>query len=222
MKVCFINGSLGGEKASSLYFLRALQRLLDRDPARPDIVTVGCRIRGSHPNEDIAVLTTADVVVIAFPLFVYSLPGALTRLLEDWQASRADAKQAAGAGSNLGGARVYAIVNCAYARPETNREAIRVLQNFCRQTGQRWRFAVSIGCGPVVVMTSHIPVIRRALAGALSRMAADILGDTPGGHETVSVRPIIPAFVGVTIRRTLERRAIRQRKKAAKSVEIPV
>ncbi|HVO38482.1 MAG TPA: hypothetical protein VMV03_05570 [Spirochaetia bacterium] len=222
MKVCFINGSLQGEKASSLFFLRALQSLLDRDPARPDIVTVGCRTRGRHSKEDIAAIRSADAVVIAFPLFVYSLPGALTRLLEDWQASFADAEQAKGAGSDPEGARVYAIVNCAFARPETNREAIRVLQNFCGRTGQRWRFAISIGCGAVVVMTSRIPVIRRALTSALSRIAADILGEAAGGRETISVRPIIPAFVGITIRRTLEWRAARRRKKAARPSEIPV
>jgi hypothetical protein len=161
-------------------------------------------------------------VVIAFPLFVYSLPGALTRLLEDWQASLADAGQTADAGSDLGGARIYAIVNCAYARPDTNREAIRVLQSFCRLTGQRWRFAVSIGAGAVVVATSRIPLVRRSLGNALWELAADILGAAADDRETISVRPIIPAFAGVAIRRALQWWAGLRRKKASRSAEIPV
>ena len=217
MKICFINGSPGGEKSCSLFFLCTLQGLLERNGSDAEIASVRCRIRGALDAEDISGIRNADVVVIAFPLFVYSLPGALTRLLEDWHASLAVPNAASGAA-----ARVYAIVNCGFARPETNEEAVRVLRNFCRRAGLQWRFALSIGGGRIVKMTARAPLVRRTLMTAVARMAEDIRASSPRERETISVKPIIPSFIGIRIRRTMEWRAERRRKKAVAAAGFPV
>jgi putative NADPH-quinone reductase len=96
-----------------------------------------------YPDDALSAMRNADVIVMAFPLFVYSLPGALVRLLEDyWICFR-------NAGDRHTAARMYAIVNCAFTEPEINEDAIRVVKSFCRKLGITWRFAVSIGCGPL-------------------------------------------------------------------------
>ena len=176
-----------------------------------DLVTVNTQARGGYPSNTLSVINRADAVVIGFPLFVYSLPGALTRLLEDWHQRRRAPEPG---GQNL---RVYAIVNCGFALPETNGEAIRVLMNFCGRLGLRWRFAVSIGCGPVVVMTRRIPLLNRGLDRALSEIATDIRAPRPGERDTILVRPIIPKSVGIAIRRALEMKNSRRRKKTTKA-----
>jgi hypothetical protein len=210
VKICLINGSLRGEKASSLFFLQKLECLLGAG-AGMELVVVNTRARGGYPSSTLSVVNGADAVVIGFPLFVYSLPGALTRLLEDWHQRR---RATAPGDQDL---RVYAIVNCGFALPEINGEAIRVLMNFCRRLGLRWRFAASIGCGPVVVMTSGIPLLNRGLGRALSEIAADIRAPGTGKRDTILVRPIIPKSVGIAIRRALEMKNSRHRKKTTKA-----
>lgn len=84
LRVCLVNGSLRGPKATSHRLLARLEGLLD--PARVDIahVSVRAKLPNGYPEETVASLHSADAVVLAFPLFSYCLPGAAIRLLEEW------------------------------------------------------------------------------------------------------------------------------------------
>lgn len=198
--VCIVNGSLRGEKAASLRFLRDLSLSLPDAEYRKTLVTVKARVRDSYPAETLGCLARADAIVLVFPLHNYGLPGALMRLLEDYH------RYAASGGDRRRGTRVYAIVNCAFPRAEkTTGEAIRVLRNFCRRLSLDWRFAICIGTGPVVVATKGIPFLYRKLKRAYAGIAADIAGNDTGARADVVVKPVIPESVIAMIRRHYER-----------------
>ncbi len=200
-RICFINGSLRGKAASSLKFLHGVDKLLGDKEFEKPIITVRALMPGGYPEEILKIIGSAHALVIAFPLFSYSLPGALMRLLEDYNAY---AKQN---GSRGVATRVYAIVNCAFAAPEINAEAIRVMRNFCRNAGLEWRFALSIGCGPVVVLASGIPFLRMRIRRGFREITDDIRQDRRDLRETFMVKPFISKRILLAIRDRMERKA---------------
>ncbi len=200
-RICLINGSLRGEAASSLRFLRGVDRLLDDREFEKSILTVQALVPGAYPEEMLKILGSAHALVIAFPLFSYSIPGALMRLLEDYNeyANRNRGRCAAG--------RVYAIVNCGFAEPEINAEAIRVMRNFCRSAGLEWRFALSIGCGPVAVMTGFIPLLNMRIRKGFREIAEDIRRDGNETRDTFLVKPVISKAILLAMRDRMEHTA---------------
>jgi hypothetical protein len=199
-RICFINGSLRGEAASSLRFLQGLDRLLGDKKFEKSIITVKAMMPGAYPEEMLKMMGSAHALVVAFPLFSYSLPGALMRLLEDYNAY---AKQ----NVSRSVTRVYAIVNCAFAAPEINAEAIRVMRNFCRSAGLEWRFALSIGCGPLAALTSGIPLLNMRIRKGFREISEDIRRDGREARETFMVKPLISKVILIAIRDRMERKA---------------
>ena len=127
-KVCLINGSLRGKKASSLAFLKRVSAALGTNGFQIHLLTVK---PGANGLEALTAAASADVIVIAFPLFCYTLPGALTRFLEDLHSYAEKNGQCNGHG------KVFAIVNCGFPEPRINEEAIRVMRSFCARLGLR-------------------------------------------------------------------------------------
>ena len=199
--VCLINGSLRGRKASSSAFLQDVSRRLpDSDFQQTFVVVKGTGADG-YPPDTLRLMAEADALVFVFPLYAYGLPGALMRLLEDFdQYMRSGNPHRMGAG-------VYVVVNCGYPRPElTTGEAARAMRNFCRRLSLRWRFAVRIGTGPVVALTCRVPFLDRTLKRAFDAIAADI---GRGGEEPETdyvVRPIIPESIIRRIKEYYEKR----------------
>jgi hypothetical protein len=200
LRVCLVNGSLRGPKATSHRLLARLERLLD--PAQVDVahISVRAKLPNGYPEETAASLDSADAVVLAFPLFSYCLPGATIRLLEEWA-------HYTGAHPATRHTRVYVLVNCGYADPKVNAEAIRVVRNFCARLGLEWRFAIAIGCGPVVVMAAPVDL---RLRRALKSMAADLQTAAPGARGDVLLWPLLPRILMETVRTSLDRRALRE------------
>lgn len=213
-RVCLINGSLRGRKASSLRFLLDVSRRLPDKRYRKTVLTVRCGVNASFQSEALACMAEADALVFVFPLYGYGLPGALMRLLEEFHAY-----VQAGHGRNPS-AKVYVVVNCAYPRPElTTGEAVRVMRNFCRRFSLPWRFAVCIGTGPVVAMTKRVPLLDRKLKQAFAAIAADISADDVGPRSDVFVYPVIPEPIIRRIREHYEKRGemIRARQQLSRS-----
>jgi hypothetical protein len=200
--VCMVNGSLRGEKASSLGFLKDVRARMDPAVFEARMIAVRAVVKGGYPRETLTIMSRADAIVIAFPLFVYTLPGGLTRLLEEYQLH-------AGNGGNQGRkARVYAIVNCGFPEPEINREAIRVIRNFCARLGLRYRFTVAVGSGPVTAMTRKVPFLNLKLKRAFAEMVRDMGDSGTDEREDVFVSPVIPKGIILRIKDHYEKKSL--------------
>jgi hypothetical protein len=198
--VCLINGSLRGKKASSLQFMDDIDRRLPEAEYAKTTIRLKARPRGGYPVSTMASLATADALVLVFPLYAYALPGALTRLLEEFRAY-----VSAGNAHNHG-AKVYAIVNCGFPRPVVFDECIRVLKNFCRRLSLDWRFAVCISTGPVVAATRKLPFVNPKLKKGLAAISADLANDDGQTVRDYFVRPVLPAPICLAIKRRFERK----------------
>ncbi len=198
--VCLVNGSLRGRKSSSLAFLRDVDRRLPEHEFAKTLVSVSAAQTNPYPAAVLQQMAAADTLVLAFPLYAYGLPGALMRLLEEF-----DSYVRAGNG-HKSGARVYLIVNCAFPRPQITAEAVRVIRNFCRLFSLEWRFAVCIGSGISVALTKRLPLLNAGPRRALNEVAADIRSGDAAPHEDILVRPVIPERILLAIKNHYEKK----------------
>jgi hypothetical protein len=85
-------------------------------------------------------LREVDLVVLATPLYVDSLPAVVTRFLELW---------AQDLGSCAGPLRpsLTVILNCGFPEAEHNRVALAICRRFAHETGVGWRRGLALGGG---------------------------------------------------------------------------
>jgi multimeric flavodoxin WrbA len=200
-KICFINGSLRGKKASSLKIINEIDKRLDEKACKKEFITAKQKVDDGYPKETLRKIADSDAIIIVFPLFCYCVPGALMRLLEEYygyamQGNRYNKKTV-----------VYAVVNCAYVEPEINMEAIRVIKNFCARLGVEWRFAVAIGCGPVTLLTKFMDF---KLKKAFRTVAKDIWENSHPADGNIFIKPVPPRIIMDTIRMQLDRNALKK------------
>ncbi|MBU3101850.1 MULTISPECIES: NAD(P)H-dependent oxidoreductase [Clostridium] len=106
--VCFINGSPKGKGSNSLLFLNRLDEDMNENNYNRFYIHVTSSIHSGKIEEDFKTMSHADVIVFAFPLYVFSLPGVLMRFLEDYYMYFKNNNKSP---KNV---RVYAIVNCGF------------------------------------------------------------------------------------------------------------
>ncbi len=198
--VCLINGSLRGKHASSLAFLKDVDRVLPDRECDKTVITVRARLKGGYSEDTLMSIARADALIFIFPLYDYGLPGALMGLLEDYFRCTRTGNE------HKREAKVYVVVNCGFPRPEITGEVVRVVKNFCRRLALNWRFAVCIGAGPVVVATSKIPFLDLELKRAWADLASDIRVDADEPHPDYFIKPVIPEPILLMIKRYYERK----------------
>ncbi|MBU3157357.1 NAD(P)H-dependent oxidoreductase [Clostridium estertheticum] len=190
--ICFINGSPKGKGSNSLLFLNRLDEDMNENNYNRFYIHVTSSIHSGKIEEDFKTMSHADVIVFAFPLYVFSLPGVLMRFLEDYYIYLKNNNKSP---ENV---RVYAIVNCGFPEPTINDEAIRVLKNFCVRLNLNWRFAVSIGMGEVVGSTKDIKFMQRLCSkiySSLYEINKDIENNIETLVENKYVAPNFPIFL---------------------------
>ena len=124
-----------------------------------------------EPEAAFEKIRNADAVVLAFPLYIYCLPGLLIRFLQEYETflKTSNRKQNA--------ANVYAVVNCGFPEPYINEEAVGVIKSFCRQTGMNFRSSVLIGGGVMITKATKAPPVKKVLKeidAAFSAAAKDM------------------------------------------------
>lgn len=205
---CLLNGSLH-EKASSQHFLKRAEKLFASAGVAVTPVAVQPGAAQIYSEATLQLLNEASLVVLASPVYSYSLPGSLMRLLEAWA-------RYAGEHSRRAPSKFYGIVNCGFVVPETMAEAVRVLEHFCARSGLDYRFTVAIACGVVAVVTEPVDLrLRRAYRAIVE----DALLDRHEKKPTIYIKPLVPRIVMDTIREHFDRRVLRDVRRAAARAE---
>ena len=127
-------------------------------------------LRGSTETDYRAMLE-ADALILAFPLYIFCLPGILMRFLQDYL----DFCRAAGRYHSA--TSVYCVVNCGFPEAAVCREALQVVNSFCRTVGAKYRFGLAVGAGGMIISTWDAPFMKKAtrrINAAFKSMAADI------------------------------------------------
>ena len=137
-------------------------------------------------------VTGADLLVLAFPLYVDALPALVVRTLETIAAQ-------APSGPGRSAQRLVAIANCGFPEAGHNNVALAICRQFAVQTGFQWAGSLSLGGGQAINgrPLAEVGGMARDITAALDR-AADALavGDPiPELAHRLMARQPIPSRV---------------------------
>lgn len=148
----------------------------------------------------------ADVVILACPLYVDSLPADTTLTLERL------AREAAVSPSPDKG--LLAIVNCGFVEAHHNDVALRILRQFARETGVKWLGGLAVGGGGMI---DAQPLERLSSRGAHLVQALDLAADAlargvavPAEAEQLARKRSVPTWMYRTLAHWGMRRAMRK------------
>ena len=134
----------------------------------------------------------ANLVVLAFPLYVDCLPYPMIRTLEIIAAQ--PLKRASVKGQNK--QRLVAMVSCGFPEAFHNDTALAICRQFARETGRHWAGGLALGSGGVIdgQPLAEIKRLARKVIRALD-MAAEALAcnrDIPPEAVALMSKPLIP------------------------------
>ena len=189
-KVAILIGSARPVAESTSWSLaRYLASRLDAAGGSTRLIAATEFARGAAAAEAAARgLAEADIVVVAAPLYVDTLPALPTLALERLRALR----QTQGARP----ARLVGLVNCGFPEPEQTRFAFAVLREAAREMGMVWAGGLAIGGGeaihgrPLAETGGMTAALRRALEASAVALAQG--GAVPHDAAVAAARAFLP------------------------------
>ena len=172
------------EKSVSKQFLQMAGSQIDGTEFNKTFIDVSKSISSHNLSEDFDTLSKADVIIISFPLYVFCMPGILTRFLVDYYNFYTKS------GNASKHVKVYAIVNCGFPEPEINLEAVRVIKSFSQHINASFRFGVLIGGGPMMFAAQEAPFMKKVvqeLKCAFSSLAADLKDENLAEMDSINI-----------------------------------
>ena len=193
MKVLILIGSPKGRNSASGMLASKLAEGLREQGAtvRDELVHAGLRSEdGTRLLLD--AVDASDLVVLAFPLYVDSLPAPLTRLLERIAEHRICVSPA-------GTPRLAVIVQCGFPEAHQCDTAVGICRLFAERTGMRWAGALAMGMGGQLGGGEfrRLPGGGKIILDALD-MASKALsrgGNIPEEATTLFAKPLIPRWM---------------------------
>jgi multimeric flavodoxin WrbA len=136
-------------------------------------------------------LEAADLVVLAFPLYVDSLPAPVITALESIAAKRMGRPTEQ---------RLAAIANCGFPEASHNDTALAICAEFARQSGFAWAGGLALGGGEGIVHGTPLEQLDgRAVPIKMSlEMAADALAageSIPSAASDLLAKPVVPSWL---------------------------
>lgn len=176
--IILLNGSPRVNKSTSMKILSLLKNRLGAD-FKASVVEAGKSILRKKQSQDYALMAKADAIVIAFPLYVYCMPGALTEFLVGYReyvnGTGKPAKQ-----------KIYAIINCGFPESRINAEAALVIKRFCKEIHASYRLSVLIGSGGMLQPLKMMPSVKKMWRG-ISTAFDQIISDIQDGGTPVDI-----------------------------------
>ena len=181
---------LAGESSSESLGTHLLERLAERGIQTETHYVARAMRTETRTHELLEAVDRADLFILAFPLYVDSLPYLVTQALERIAAHRQALPSPIPAS-------FLAIANCGFPEAEHNATALAICRQFAAEAGFTWAGGLSLGEGGAI---SGRPL---AEAGGMAHnavaaldLAATALADgKPALEEAVALmaRPFIPA-----------------------------
>jgi multimeric flavodoxin WrbA len=138
-------------------------------------------------------IDAADLVLLAFPLYVDSLPAPVTEALERIDAHRAN--------SHHTQRKLFAAIsNCGFPEADHNATALAICENFARQAGFDWAGSLALGAGqgmvhglPLNELDGRVIPLKKALDLAAEALARGLA--IPGDAQALLAKPFIPGWL---------------------------
>jgi len=182
MTITAINGSPKGSVSNSLEVISILKSMLPAETIWRTVSSIK-EVRGDEMSGPVdAALVAADVLLIAFPLYVDGLPATLMEYLERYAAARSASSALGALGAGGRKQRVFAVANCGFYEGEQNAAALEIVAHFCAAAGLEWCGGAGIGTGEMILGIKNMPPeagIRKPVIGAI-RLVADAIAAEDG------------------------------------------
>jgi Flavodoxin-like fold len=144
----------------------------------------------------LAAVSAADVVILAFPLYVDSLPYLVTKALERIAAHRLGSHGTAEAAATR--PMFLAIANCGFPEAAHNATALAICEQFADEAGFAWAGGLALGEGGAISgrPLAEVSGMARNVVSALDMVAAALAAGRPVPEEAIALmaRPFIPAL----------------------------
>lgn len=185
-------GSPRGSKSSSAALGGALmQQLAQHGVATETLALYPAFSSAERTQHTLATLESADLLVLAHPLYVDSLPAPVTAALEKIAAHRL---------AHPFPARFATISNCGFPEAAHNAPALAIAAEFARQSGLSWAGGLALGGGeglvhgvPLDQLDGRAIPLKRSLELAAEALAQ---GESiPAEARELMARPVIPPWL---------------------------
>jgi hypothetical protein len=143
-------------------------------------------------------MDAADLVIVAFPLYVDQLPAPLIQLLELVADRRKGSPGVAPAAGPLV-QKLAVIVQCGFPEARQNDPAVDIMRQFAREAGFEWAGALALGMGgavgrkPLEKAGGMVRNVVRALDRAAASFSAG--GGVPDEATAMMARPLMPRWL---------------------------
>jgi hypothetical protein len=179
-----------GQSTSEALGSYLAQKLAERDIAFTTMHVARAMRTEERTGALLAAVDAADIVILAFPLYVDGLPYLVTQALEQIAAHRAGE-------TSIRRPLFLAIANCGFPEAVHNATALAICRQFADEAGFAWAGGLALGEGGAISGQSLAKaggMIHNVVA-ALDLAAVALAAGQPAPEEAVALmaRPFIPA-----------------------------
>jgi len=184
MKLSMINGSQKrGESNSGII----LEKLNDFIMEKHEVKFYNCGSK-QFTVEIFEEIISGDVIVLAFPLFVYSIPSNTLKMLIELESmiKRKQNKKLV----------LYVLLNCGFYEGIQNCTAFEIIKNWCERSGVIFAGGIGQGAGEMLGQLRHLPLDKgpfNNLARTLQALADKM--ETKEPFEITYLTPYFPRFL---------------------------
>lgn len=186
MGIAIINGSPKKTEGATLVIINLVKEILGEDIE----VFQGIDFIGKPEKERkilIDNILKADTLLIAFPLYVDSLPMPLIKTLESIEKESESLESLP---------KVYGISQCGFYEASQNETALKIIENFCNRLGLKWQYGLGIEAG---VLLNHMKDIKqrptKPIYDGICSLCKDIDKNLDEKRENVYINPSLPRFL---------------------------
>jgi hypothetical protein len=202
---CSTSESLGGY---------LIERLGERGYSTRKLLVYRSLASDEGHGELLAATDSADILILAFPLYVDSLPSLVIRTLESLAKHRL-------ASGPLRTQRLVAIVNSGFPEAHHNDTALAICRRFAKEAGFEWCGGLALGGGEAIngQPLSKMKLLARNVIKSLDQAAESLArgGAIPQDAVNLMAKPLVPNWMYVWLG---ERRWWQRAKKRAVQEEL--
>lgn len=192
-KIVLVVGSPKGSKSTSAALGKYLIEKLSQQDFRMETAYIYPSLKTEETRQRfLSVIAGADIIILAFPLYVDSPPYGVIKVMEiitDRQITPV----------NTGKQKLAAIINCGFPEARQNDTALAVCRKFAAESGMEWLGGLSLGGGGAIDgrPLDCIGGMARNVKKALDAAASDIAGGRPISRRALDLmaRPMMPIWL---------------------------